>query len=300
MSKIVYKEMRFRADSLALIEKVNQIIKEYHRQGYELTLRQVYYQLVANGIIENKERSYKNLGSLISNARLAGLIDWNAIVDRTRFLRGFNYETSPEDAIKRLSQRYGTDPWAGQKNHVEVWVEKDALVDIVGQASNKLNVDYFSCRGYVSQSAMFRSARRLADWQLAGKDITILHLGDHDHDPSGIDMSRDIEERLATFGIFPDVKRIALNMDQVDEYTPVPNPTKLSDSRAADYISQFGYESWELDALQPRIIDDLISGHINPLIDWDLMESVKEECEEERRQLETVSYHWANIIAEYT
>ncbi|EAG2513399.1 hypothetical protein [Listeria seeligeri] len=298
MSKIVYKEMRFRADSLALIEKVNQIIKEYHRQGYELTLRQVYYQLVANGIIENKERSYKNLGSLISNARLAGLIDWNAIVDRTRFLRGFNYETSPEDAIKRLSQRYGTDPWAGQKNHVEVWVEKDALVDIVGQASNKLNVDYFSCRGYVSQSAMFRSARRLADWQLAGKDITILHLGDHD--PSGIDMSRDIEERLATFGIFPDVKRIALNMDQVDEYTPVPNPTKLSDSRAADYISQFGYESWELDALQPRIIDDLISGHINPLIDWDLMESVKEECEEERRQLETVSYHWANIIAEYT
>ncbi|EAC4286274.1 TPA: hypothetical protein ACKPC6_002331 [Listeria monocytogenes] len=298
MSKIVYKEMRFRADSLALIEKVNQIIKEYHRQGYELTLRQVYYQLVANGIIENKERSYKNLGSLISNARLAGLIDWNAIVDRTRFLRGFNYETSPEDAIERLSQRYGTDPWAGQKNHVEVWVEKDALVDIVGQASNKLNVDYFSCRGYVSQSAMFRSARRLADWQLAGKDITILHLGDHD--PSGIDMSRDIEERLATFGIFPDVKRIALNMDQVDEYTPVPNPTKLSDSRAADYISQFGYESWELDALQPRIIDDLISGHINPLIDWDLMESVKEECEEERRQLETVSYHWANIIAEYT
>ncbi|EKZ4483568.1 hypothetical protein QRW30_002468 [Listeria monocytogenes] len=298
MSKIVYKEMRFRADSLALIEKVNQIIKEYHRQGYELTLRQVYYQLVANGIIENKERSYKNLGSLISNARLAGLIDWNAIVDRTRFLRGFNYETSPEDAIKKLSQRYGTDPWAGQKNHVEVWVEKDALVDIVGQASNKLNVDYFSCRGYVSQSAMFRSARRLADWQLAGKDITILHLGDHD--PSGIDMSRDIEERLATFGIFPDVKRIALNMDQVDEYTPVPNPTKLSDSRAADYISQFGYESWELDALQPRIIDDLISGHINPLIDWDLMESVKEECEEERRQLETVSYHWANIIAEYT
>ncbi|EAC8156378.1 hypothetical protein ID52_05275 [Listeria monocytogenes] len=298
MSKIVYKEMRFRADSLALIEKVNQIIKEYHRQGYELTLRQVYYRLVANGIIENKERSYKNLGSLISNARLAGLIDWNAIVDRTRFLRGFNYETSPEDAIERLSQRYGTDPWAGQKNHVEVWVEKDALVDIVGQASNKLNVDYFSCRGYVSQSAMFRSARRLADWQLAGKDITILHLGDHD--PSGIDMSRDIEERLATFGIFPDVKRIALNMDQVDEYTPVPNPTKLSDSRAADYISQFGYESWELDALQPRIIDDLISGHINPLIDWDLMESVKEECEEERRQLETVSYHWANIIAEYT
>ncbi|EHE3730580.1 hypothetical protein ACV9TN_002614 [Listeria monocytogenes] len=298
MSKIVYKEMRFRADSLALIEKVNQIIKEYHRQGYELTLRQVYYQLVANGIIENKERSYKNLGSLISNARLAGLIDWNAIVDRTRFLRGFNYETSPEGAIERLSQRYATDPWAGQKNHVEVWVEKDALVDIVGQASNKLNVDYFSCRGYVSQSAMFRSARRLADWQLAGKDITILHLGDHD--PSGIDMSRDIEERLATFGIFPDVKRIALNMDQVDEYTPVPNPTKLSDSRAADYISQFGYESWELDALKPRIIDDLISGHINPLIDWDLMKSVKEECEEERRQLETVSYHWANIIAEYT
>ncbi|NVP35929.1 hypothetical protein HXA92_12175 [Listeria monocytogenes] len=297
MSKIMYKQTRFRSDSLALIEKVNQIVTEYHLQGYELTLRQVYYQLVAGGIIENKERSYKNLGTLISNARLAGLIDWNAIVDRTRYLRGFNHDVSPGGAIEGLSQTYRTNSWAGQENYVEVWVEKDALIDIVGQASNKFDVRFFSCRGYVSQSAMFRAAQRFEHMYSHGKDVTILHLGDHD--PSGIDMSRDIEERLNTFEVFPLVKRIALNMDQIEEYNPVPNPTKLTDSRAGDYIKQFGYESWELDALQPQVIDDLITSYIEPLIDHDVMNSVKAKCDEDKRLMESVSYNWDQIAEDY-
>ena len=87
MPKQAYKNIRFRSDSLELIERVNAIVTEYEDQGYELTLRQVYYQLVARGFIPNNERSYKNLGNLINDGRLAGLIDWNSIVDRTRFIR---------------------------------------------------------------------------------------------------------------------------------------------------------------------------------------------------------------------
>ncbi|MBC1605689.1 hypothetical protein HCJ39_13290 [Listeria rocourtiae] len=297
MSKIMYKETRFKPENLALIEKVNLIIDDFLEKGYELTLRQVYYQLVASDVIENKERSYKNLGTLVSNARLSGLIDWHAIVDRTRFLRGRNYDYSPDDSIDALANAYKTNPWVGQPNHVEVWVEKDALVDIVGQISNKLDVRYFSCRGYVSQSAMWQAARRLANATMQGKDVTILHLGDHD--PSGQDMSRDIEERLNTFEVYPDVKRIALNMDQIELYSPPPNPTKLTDSRAGEYIKRFGYESWELDALRPEAIEALIRSHVEPLIDTELMNEVKADCEKEKTLLRAVAENWDVITEAY-
>ena len=87
MPKIQYKEINFRGKSLELINLVNQVVEEYQAQGYELTLRQAYYQLVARGYIPNNERSYKNIGSLINDGRLAGLIDWYSITDRTRNLR---------------------------------------------------------------------------------------------------------------------------------------------------------------------------------------------------------------------
>lgn len=87
MPKIQYKEINFRGKSLELINLVNQVVEEYQAQGYELTLRQAYYQLVARGYIPNNERSYKNIGNFINDGRLAGLIDWHSITDRTRNLR---------------------------------------------------------------------------------------------------------------------------------------------------------------------------------------------------------------------
>lgn len=87
MPKIAYKQINFRDKSLELINKVNEIVGEYDAQNYELTLRQLYYQLVARDIIPNNQRSYDNIGALVNNGRLAGLIDWYSISDRTRNLR---------------------------------------------------------------------------------------------------------------------------------------------------------------------------------------------------------------------
>ena len=193
MPKIQYKEINFRGKSLELINLVNQVINEYKNQGYELTLRQTYYQLVARGYIPNNERSYKNIGNLINDGRLAGLIDWYSIVDRTRNLRGNSHWDKPEDVIASARYSYLLNKWDGQPNYVEVWVEKDALVDIVGQACIPLDTPYFSCRGYTSQSEMWSAAQRFID-QSYRDNCYIIHLGDHD--PSGIDMTRDIQERL--------------------------------------------------------------------------------------------------------
>ena len=259
MPKIQYKEIRFRQSSLDLIHLVNEVINDYKAQGYELTLRQVYYQLVARGYIPNNERSYKNVGNLINDGRLAGLIDWYAITDRTRNLRGNSHWDTPSEVIASAKYSYLLDKWEGQPNYVEVWVEKDALVDVVGQACRPLDVPYFSCRGYTSQSEMWMAAQRFRRQDFREQRI-IIHLGDHD--PSGIDMTRDIQERLDMFGADVYVKRVALTMEQIDFYSPPPNPAKITDSRCDKYIAQYGHESWELDALEPKVITDLIKEQV--------------------------------------
>lgn len=244
MPKIGYIERNFKPEKLNLIEHVNGVVDEYQAMGYDLTLRQVYYQLVANDIIPNNERSYKNLGVLINDARLAGLIDWYAIVDRTRNLRRNSHWDNPVDLMASARYNYQTDHWLGQPNYVEVWVEKDTMVGVVGQICSALDVPYFSCRDYTSQSEMWQAAQRFRNKEVTGDKI-ILHLGDHD--PSGIDMTRDIQERLELFEADVEVKRIALTMEQIHEFTPPPNPAKLSDSRCGGYIKKYGYSSWELE-----------------------------------------------------
>lgn len=294
MPRICYVEKRFRADSLVLIERCNSVIEDYKAQGYSLTLRQVYYQMVARGIIPNNERSYKNLGNLLNDARLAGLIDWNAIEDRTRNLKGLSHWDTPSDIIENVAYSYRLDKWADQEYYVEVWVEKDALAGIVGQACNELDVNYFSCRGYVSQSEMWGAARRLRRIAREGQEIVLLHLGDHD--PSGIDMSRDIRDRHVLFENFDlEFKRLALNMDQIDHYQPPPNPAKITDSRAKNYIRRFGSESWELDALEPQVISDLIRDNVLRYRDEDLYRKVKAREDEEKLLLADLGVCWPSI-----
>lgn len=293
--KIAYKDINFRNSSLALIHKINEIITEYKMKGYELTLRQVYYQLVARDIIPNNERSYKNIGNLISDGRLAGLIDWDAIVDRTRAMRANSHWDDPADIIGACARQFQYDKWTNQDNYVEVWVEKDALIGVVGRICTKLDVPYFSCRGYVSQSEMWTASQRFLN--RCGQDIVVLHLGDHD--PSGQDISRDIEERLIMFGVNLEFKRIALNMDQIEKYNPPPNPTKLTDTRCQGYIERFGYDCWELDALKPEVIDELISNNVSEYLDIDSFDYWKKEERKARELLTHVSDDWHKIIKSY-
>lgn len=293
MSKRKYKDIRFHSKSLETIERVNAIVAEYEAQGYELTLRQVYYQLVARGFIPNNERSYKNLGSLINDGRLAGLIDWYAIVDRTRNLRGNSHWDCPEDVIDSARYSYMLDRWKNQPNYVEVWVEKDALIGIVSQICRELDVPHFSCRGYTSQSEMWSAAQRFIR-QSHRESRTIIHLGDHD--PSGIDMTRDIQERMDMFGADVYVKRVALTMEQIERFSPPPNPTKLSDARASGYIEEYGHECWELDALEPKVITSLIRDEVIALRDSDLLYEIEYKEETDKSNIKLISQHYEQVV----
>lgn len=294
MPKIQYKEINFRGKSLELIGLINQVVDEYSSQGYELTLRQTYYQLVARGYIPNNERSYKNIGNLINDGRLAGLIDWHSITDRTRNLRKNSHWTTPSSVIESAMYSYMLDKWEGQPNYVEVWVEKDALVDIVGQACGSIDTPFFSCRGYTSQSEMWAAAQRFIRQNRIRDNCFIIHLGDHD--PSGIDMTRDIQERLWMFGADVEVKRVALTMEQVQTYNPPPNPAKITDSRCGKYMEEFGDESWELDALEPQMMTRLIRDEVTALRDDDTYYAVCEREAKEKEELRMISRRYGEAV----
>jgi hypothetical protein len=296
MPFIQYQDCNFTADRAAKIDTANTIISEYHRQGYTLTLRQLYYQFVARGLIENTERSYKNLGSIVADGRVAGLIDWNAIEDRGRSCSSIYVQEDEQDCLRGLEYHYSLDFWERQKAYVEVWVEKEALAAVVQRPADRWQVPYMACKGYLSVSEAWRAGRRFEQKEAAGCErMVVIHLGDHD--PSGIDMSRDNRDRLQLFSNESSVElhRIALNMDQVEQYNPPPNPAKVTDSRAADYIARFGHTSWELDALEPRVLDKLISDKIREFVDMDLWQETEAEQQEARKVLARLHSNWPEV-----
>jgi len=288
MPKLKYIEKNFGAAARETISRANGIITEYAEQGFALTLRQLYYQFVARALIPNTFRSYKRLGTIVSDARLAGLIDWDSIQDRTRNLKRNSHWSSPGQIIRSAAHGYEIDKWADQEYRPEVWIEKDALVGVIEQVCIENDVPYFSCRGYNSQSEMWRASQRMLRSGDDGQQPIVFHLGDHD--PSGKDMTRDIEDRLETFcgtGAI-ELQRLALNMPQVQEYDPPPNPAKVTDSRAADYIAAFGDESWELDALGPRVLADLIDTHVDEWRDDEKWAAMLEREAQGKAELEAM------------
>jgi len=300
MPKIKYVDMKLGADALGIISKANEIIESYAAQGLDLTLRQVYYQFVSRDLLANTEKSYKKLGDTISNGRLAGLIDWSRIKDRGRHSESNSHWDSPSDIVEGCAKQYQIDKWAGQKTRCEVWIEKDALSGVLDACCPKLDVPYFACKGYVSQSSMWEAAMRIVKkLGVTGsgcEKMVILHLGDHD--PSGIDMTRDISDRLhlLSWGADISVKRIALNMDQITQYNPPPNPAKLTDTRAGDYIAKFGTESWELDALEPNVLIALITKEVKKLRNEKLWKEKVSEEQEARTLLQDVADSWSDVV----
>lgn len=293
MPKIKYREHRFSRTSRALICKANEIISEYQGQGYDLTLRQLYYQFVSRALIANTSKEYKQLGAVVSNARVAGLIDWYAITDRTRNLMALSHWSGPSEIIKSCAASFRVDLWVGQDTRVEVWIEKEALAGVFQRVCEVHDVPFFSCRGYTSQSEMWVAAQRLIDIERDGTKTIILHFGDHD--PSGIDMTRDIADRLKLFGSSVTVERLALNMDQVAKYNPPPNPTKMTDARSSDYCDKFGDECWELDALEPAVLAELVEARLRGIIDHDAMQKRIALIEHGKLTLRKLSSHFSKV-----
>lgn len=287
---------RFSAASLKMIEQANDILAEYHAKGFTMTLRQLHYQFVSRDLYANTQQNYKRLGAVMSDARLAGMVDWAMMEDRVRELQKLSTWNSPSDIMDAVASQYRIDRWEGQPNRPEVWIEKDALAGVIENVCNEYRVSFFACRGYVSQSAQYEASKRFLTAIKNGQTPIVLHLGDHD--PSGLDMSRENREKFKLLtGDDVELKRLALNYDQVQRYNPPPNFAKMTDTRAPDYVAQFGNESWELDALGPEVIEQLIRDALEPLIeDREVWDKQIEREDTEKAQLAKVSENWDSVV----
>lgn len=290
---------RFSAASEARIVQCNDIIENYLGQGLRLTLRQLYYQLVTRNFITNEEKSYKNLSTLVSDARLAGLMDWDAIEDRVRQPRLPTQWDSIQDLVEAAVSGYRLPRWEGQDYYVELWVEKDALAGVLRPLASEFHVTMMVNRGYSSQSAMYESAGRFKENAYEDdddgdgnrsqkKEPLLFYLGDHD--PSGEDMVRDIRDRMQTFGVYDlTVEKLALTWEQIRQYNPPPNPAKISDPRAAAYIAKHGNNSWEVDALPPELLARIIRAAFLPVVDMNKMKKITAKEERDKIALRKVA-----------
>lgn len=350
--KMAFTEMRIGAEAMALIRLSNQIIEDYESQGYKLSLRQLYYQLVSRNAVPNTEQSYKRVGSIISNARECGLSDWDMIEDRNRTCIVPSHWSSPDQIVQVCARQYRIDKWADQPNYCEVMVEKQALEGVLEPVCNGEDIPFTANKGYSSSTMVYHAARKLRmeflrrckkmhDEQFGwfGGRIDFPDLGDRnsdrnaylemmstmasdellhfsennglelsekgiemclpriivfylgDHDPSGIDMSRDIAERLRKFSDQTpiEVRRLALNMEQIEQLRPPENPAKITDSRASNYISRFGESSWELDAIAPEQLATMVRDAISALRIDNLWEASVARETKEKKTLEKIA-----------
>lgn len=327
-------------DKETVIQHIVYIVNEYRKQGYVLTLRQLHYQLVTQNWIVNHDTAYKKLSSILDDCRYGGIIDWDAIEDRGR-IPWIPYSVNGiKHALEDTVDQYRLNRQEGQSNTVELWTEKDALSGIFKRVTSKYHIQLVVNKGYTSSSAAYNAYERIIGALKEGRRFTILYFGDHD--PSGLDMIRDIRDRLILFltkGNQTEVFRksfekwkdkfgygpmdlyqtgyisektldrlgdsehncfydaldeyeaafykwylesekffqiipIGLTMQQIKKHKLPPNPTKLTDPRAVGYIKEFGRICWEVDALKPQTLTEIVEKNIQEQIDISIFDKV--------------------------
>jgi hypothetical protein len=294
MKELYGEAIKFHKKSADLIDKCDVIVTEYVQQGFRLTIRQLYYQLVARGYVPNTVQSYANVQALMTNARLAGLIDWDAIEDRTRGFIDRSHWTSGRQILYGAAQGYHEDLWEEQETRVFVVVEKEALAGVLERVCHEYDLPLLPARGYPSASTL----REFAKERIMGatRQIVVLHLGDHD--PSGIDMTRDLVDRLNLFtrdSIDIDLQRIALTMAQIEEVQPPANPAKQTDARFEAYAALYGDESWELDALSPTYLHKLVEDNVTQYIDQGAWQHTKDRIARIKARITSIADDFKDI-----
>ena len=279
-------------DAETLTDQITTIVDYYRSISIRLTNRQLYYQLVGKDLIPNAHEVYKRICTFLTDLRYAGIIDWSAIEDKSRVpIKHAEWE-NVSDLIESAVGAYRLPRWQDQDYYVEMYCEKEAGVNVLETISNKYHIYFGFNKGYSSASAMYDLAQRVSIQINGGKRVIILYFGDHD--PSGLDMIRDIRDRIKEFvtqGKWPvdpdfEIIPVSLTMEQIEEYNPPANPAKITDPRAKWYIKQFGQVSWELDAIDAIELRRIAEEAVLEYVDMDLY---NEWVRKEQREIKALT-----------
>lgn len=279
-----------------LLKEITELAIEYQKMDIKLTNRQMYYQLVATDFIPNATEVYKRVSKFITDARYGGHLDWKIFEDRGRQTKPPSEWENIGALIDTSLKAYRLPRWDEQNCYVEVLCEKQALESVLKPVTKKWHVQFGYNKGYTSAASMYDLYQRVLRGIFDEKEVIILYFGDHD--PSGIDMVRDIETRVTEFLVNGElsldpafvsdvfsVEALALTMEQVLELNPPPNPAKISDPRAKEYIKKHGNTSWELDAIDPMLLQEIAEEGILEYLDQSKYDSIVKREKEEAKAL---------------
>ena len=286
MTKKQYIESNLKTNRRELLDKIIPIADEYMAKGYKITVRQMFYQLVTKGIVDNTDSAYYKTSDILKDGRLFGEIDWQLIVDRGRRPIMPAEFRSISHLIRSAKNAYRSDRWKEQKYYVEVIVEKDALAGILEPVAEEYHVSLLAGKGYPSISSMYDLAGRIEKKQ-SEKKCVILYMGDHD--PSGRDMVENIPKQMEQLRIRVKVDHIALTQNQISLYDLPSQYAKKSDSRYKKFKEKFGPKSCELDALEPGVLKEILKTNIKKYLNEDLYEQAIKKEDDDKNRLDTVA-----------
>jgi hypothetical protein len=251
------------------MDQVRAAIVETLSAYHPMTDRQVFYRVEVRGAIAKTEREYKNtIVRLLGIMRRGGTIPFEWIADNTRWMRKPRTYSGLDQALRRTAETYRRAVWDEQDAYVEVWVEKDALAGVIYEVTEAWDVPLMVARGYASLSFLHAAAETI---EAEGKSAFLYYFGDYD--PSGVDISRVVEETIREFA--PDAEihfeRVAITPEQIEQYALPTRPTKATDSRGKDFEG----DSVELDSLPPDVLRELVEDCITQHIDFDTLDRLR-------------------------
>ncbi len=270
--------------SLARLALVLKIIKSY---DFALTLRQIYYQLIAKQIIQPRtgkeaESEYHKLSNLCVKGRDEGILPEEGFADNLRKADKPGAWLDLNEFMQTVKRSYNKDKWDNQPKYLEIWTEKDALRSVLTAITYKYDVSLMVARGQLSRTAIYETAERYK--AKSDKKCYLYYCGDFD--PSGLSIYDSIRERLEKFGIFIHYERIALNKEQIEKYKLPSDPGKQSDPNYKKFVSIYGSDMVvELDSLPPDILRKIIEECILKNIDQGLLAQIQEKEKTEEIRL---------------
>lgn len=261
------------------MEAIREAMMDALEEDQPMTVRQVFYRMVSVGAIGKSENEYNNtIIRLLKDMRLSGEIPFSWIADNTRWQRKPRTYSSLEQMLRAGAYSYRRALWDSQDTYVEVWLEKEALAGVLYDVTEEWDVPLMVTRGYPSISYLYDAAEQVRE---IGKPAYLYYFGDRD--PSGLDIERNVGERLREFAPNGEIhlERVAVTEEQVDEWGLLTRPTKKTDSRS----KSFKGESVEVDAIPPRQLRVLVERCIRPHIDQRALDVVLAAERDEREIL---------------
>jgi len=248
----------------AQLERHDNLVASLVAQSAPVSVRNIYYQLVAMGEIPKTEKAYKNLDVRMVKMRRNGMIAYSDIVDAGR--AGQHYygaRLGPEEWLsERIDKGYRSDPWNEEEvPHVEIWCESSSVAGMLNKVAVEHRISITACRGFSSLTLAYNGAG-VMNWRTEDLDrpIRILYVGDYD--PAGVLIDQSLFQELCDHcNSWPEITRVAVNEEQITEMNLPTRPRKHTDLRA-----QHIQETVETEAIPAGTLREMVADAVKKLI----------------------------------